>query len=204
MQSNREVSGLKAAVANLSEREQMMLKAMLGVFAVLGLVLIIGLAQRSLAEMEDQSRQYEEVLSLLAAEGPAYARAQTGGGGEDSSKAALFTDEVLNDNPVQLHSSVDTHAQAVGIRISSFDVDEHPLGSRRSGDDEGPMIVERQLRIDVRNAEMDRLVEMLHRIEESRDPVVIKRIDTRSVRDEGKVRALVVISTFLYGDEEDS
>ena len=197
--------GLKAAFDNMSEREQNLLKIMLGIFAVLGLVLVIGLAQRSVADLEQQTQQQQVILDLLATEGPAFAAAQAGGASDDPmTRADLFTDDVLRDNPVQFHSFVDTHAAAVGLTVSSYGSDEHPLGSGRSGEDEGPMIIERQMRVDLRNADMDRLIEFLHRVEESSEPVVIKRIDIRSVQDEGQVRALIVMSTFQYGEQEES
>lgn len=195
--------GVGEMLDNLTERERLLLKAMFGVFAVLAVFVIIGLAQRSVAELEEETVRYETALDLLARAGPDFAAAQHGGGDDDEfTRADLFTEEVLEDNEVQLTSYVASHASAVDVSVSSYDVDEHPLGSR--GEDEGPLIEERQLRVDIRNAEMDRFIELLHRIEESREPVVIKRIDVRSVRDEGKVRALLVVSTFQYGDEEES
>lgn len=197
-----ESKGLKAAFDDLSQREQNLVKLMLSIFAVLGVVLVVGLTQRSLADLEQRTDQQRAILDLIASEGPAYAEAQSGGGEDPQTKADLFTEEVMNDNPVQFHSFVDTHAAAVGLSVSSYGSDEQPLGSGNT--DEGPMIVERQMRVDLRDAEMDRLIEFLHRVEESSEPVIIKRIDVRSVQEEGQVRALVVMSTFEYGDEEES
>ncbi len=184
---------------NLTEREQVLLKAMFGVFALLAIFVIVGLVQRSVAEIDEETSQYAMALELLANQGPQYMSAQAGD--DDFTRADLFTEEVLHDNEVQLTSYVASHASAVDVSVSSYDVDEQPLGSR--GDQEGPLIEERQLRVDIRDAEMDRFVELLHRIEESREPVVIKRIDVRSVRDEGMVRALLIVSTFQYADEEE-
>ena len=196
-----ELSDAKSVLDNLNERERMLLKAMLGVFVLLGLFVIVGLAQRSVSELEVETAQYQTALDLLAAEGPAFLAAQQGTDEDEMTRADLFTEEVLQDNQVQLTSYVASHASAVNVSVSSYDVDEQPLGSR--GDDSGPLIEERQLRVDIRNAEMDKFIELLHRIEESREPVVIKRIDVRSVRDEGKVRALLVVSTFQYADEDE-
>lgn len=196
-----ELSDAKSVLDNLNERERMLLKAMLGVFVLLGLFVIVGLAQRSVSELEMETAQYQTALDLLAAEGPAFLAAQQGTDEDEMTRADLFTEEVLQDNQVQLTSYVASHASAVNVSVSSYDVDEQPLGSR--GDDSGPLIEERQLRVDIRNAEMDKFIELLHRIEESREPVVIKRIDVRSVRDEGKVRALLVVSTFQYADEDE-
>ena len=205
-QQESPVSGLKAKYDELSEREQMLIKLMLGVFAALALFVVVALAQQAVMDLEEQTMQYESALSLLASQGPEYATAQAVGDDDDGevTRADLFTDEVLRDNQVQLTSYVASHASAVDVSVSSYDVDEQPLGSSRRGDEEsGPMIEERQLRADIRNADMDKLIELLHRIEESREPVVIKRIDVRSVRDEGKVRALLIVSTFQYGDEDE-
>ncbi len=194
-----QVSGI---LENLTERERMLLKAMLGVFVILGLFVLVGLAQRSVAELEHQTAQYQTSLDLLASEGPAFLAAQHGGDDDVMTKADLFTEEILQDNEVQLTSYVASHASAVDVSVSSYDVDSHPLGST-GGDNSGPLIEERQLRVDIRNAEMDKFIELLHRIEDSREPVVIKRLDVRSVRDEGKVRALLIVSTFQYADEEE-
>ena len=194
--------GSGGVLDNLTERERMWLKVMLGVFVALAIFAAIALFQRSVGELEEETARYAAALDLLATQGPRFAAAQAGGTGDEFTRADLFTEEVLQDNPMQLTSYVASHASAVDVPVSSYDVDEQPLGSR--GGDDGPLIEERQLRVDIRNAEMDKFIELLHRIEESREPVVIKRIDVRSVRDEGKVRALLVVSTFQYADEEES
>lgn len=200
-QGNKQSGGLKGMYANLTEREQTLLKAMLGVFVVLAIFIVIALARGAVADLEEETMQYQAALSLLATQGPAFAAAQQGSAGEAQTRADLFTEEILSDNPVQLTSYVASHASAVSVSVSSYDVDESPLGSAR---DDGPLIEEQQLRADIRDAEMDSFIELLHRIEESRDPVVIKRLDVRSVRDEGKVRALLIVSTYRYARTEDS
>lgn len=199
------VSRLKEALDNLTERERMLLKVMFGVFAVLALSVVVFLAQQSTADLEEETIRYETALELLATEGPAFAEQQAESSEDEAlTHADRFTEEVLRDNQVQLTSDIAAHAAAVDVNVSSYDTDEQPLGEDNFGEEEGPMIIERQLQIDIRGAEMDRLIEMLHRIEESRDPIVIKRLDIRSVREEGQVRALVAVSTFEYGDEGES
>ena len=200
--SEEKTNPLSEILNNLSEREQMLVKAMFGVFAVLGIFVIVAIAQSSVAELEEETLQYETALNLIAMHGPQFMSAQHVGD-EEVTKADLFTEDVLQDNDIQLTSYVASHASAVDVSVSSYDVDEQPLGSR-GGENEGPLIEERQLRVDIRNADMDKFIELLHRIEESREPVVIKRIDVRSVRDEGKVRALLMVSTFQYADQEES
>ncbi len=199
-------SRLKEQLDNLTEREQMLLKVMLGVFALLALSVVIFLAQQATVELEERTARYQTALDLIATEGPSFVEQEVDDDDGDFTHADLFTDEVLQDNPVQLRGEVAAHAEAVGVSVSSYDTDEQPLGGNGFGDDDngGPLVIERQLQIDVRNAEMDRLVEMLHRIEESRDPMVITRIDMRSVRDDGHVRALVSVATYEYGDDEES
>ncbi len=201
------VSKLKEQFDNLTDREQMLLKVMLGVFAVLALGVMVFLAQQSVVELEEETSRYRSALDLMADGGAAYIQDEATADTDDAdslSKADLFTEEVLRDNPVQLTSYVAQHASAVDVSVSSYDTDEHPLGSDTAGDDEGPIVVERQLTADIRGAEMERFVELLHRIEESREPIIIKRIDVHSVGDVGEIRALLIVSTFEYGDEEES
>ena len=196
------VDRLKEAYDGLTDREQVLLKAMFGVFAVLALSVVVFLAQQSVVELEEETARYQTALQLLAAEGPAYAREQAGGDTDtdDWTRVDLFTDEVLRDNPISLTSYVERNASAVGVNVTNYDPHEEPLGGR---DDEGPLIIERQLQIDIRGSKMDDLVEMLHRLEESREPIVIKRLDIGSVRAEGEVRAQVSVSTFEYGDDDE-
>ncbi len=193
MSAEEAASGLRGALNNLSERERTLLKAMGGVFAVLAIFLVIGLTQRSVNEIKAETATYETALNLLATAGPAYLESQ--GGHDEDPRVAMFTDEVLDETRVQLTSFVATQASAAGINVSSYDEDQHPLGSTRPEEGE-PIIIERQLRVDIREADMDRLIDMLHRIEESDEPVVIKRVDIRALRDEGKVRVRLFVSTF--------
>ena len=192
--------GLKGQLANLSPRELMLLKAMFGVFAVLGVAVIIGLAQRSVAQLEAETALYEGALSLLATAGPEYAAAQSGDAGDP--RVERFSDQDLDEGRVQLTSFVATHAAATNISVSSYDEDQNPLGSRQ--DSGGPVITERLLRVDIRDAQMEPLIEMLHRIEESSEPVIIKRVDIRALRNEGQVRARIFISTFQRRQQEES
>lgn len=195
------ISRLREMYADLTDREQMLLKAMLGVFAVLAVAVVVGLVQQSIGELEEETAQYRTALNLIAEQGPAYVETQREGEDPDQvTRADLFTDEVLEDNTVQLTSSVASHAEAVGVSVSSYDTDEQPIG----GDDEGPLIIERQLTVDIRGAGLEQFLELLHRLEESREPMVIKRLDVRSVREPGNVRALLVVATYQYGDEEES
>ncbi len=200
-QSNR-MAQLSAKYQELTPREQLLLKVMGAIAVVLSVAVVVSMVNQSVMELEEQTTLYGSALDTLAAEGPGFLAA----GDDDSegfSRADLFTDEILEDNPVQLTSYVASHASAVDVSVSSYDTDSQPLGS--SGDDEGGRIItERQLRADIRNAEMGRFIELLHRLEESSEPVVIKRVDIRSVRDEGHVRALLIVSTFEYTEDRDS
>lgn len=197
------VDRIREALDGLTERERMLLKVMLGVFAVLAVVVIVGLVRRSIAELEQETQQYQAALELLAEEGPAYARAQSGGESDgDNSRVDLFTEEVLNDNSLVFSSEINPHAEAIGIgdSIRSFENNEDPIGE---GDD-GPIVIERQATIDLRNVELEAFLELLHRLEEDQEPYVIKRVDIHSVRDPGKIRAILVVSTYEYGEEEES
>ncbi len=201
-ESTGEGQGLVAALSNLSQREKLLLGAMASVAALIAMLVVVNVARQAVADVEEETRQYQTALSALIDHGPEYAAAQAATEPQEGamSRVDMFTDDVLNDNQVQLTSYVASHASAVGVSVSSYDVDETPIGSAGGPGTDGPMIEERRLRIDIRNAQMDSLVDLLHRIEESREPVVITRVDIRSVREEGYVRALVVVSTYQYAD----
>ena len=194
--------GFKEQLENLSERERLLLKAMLGVLTILALVVVVFFSQRAVAALEAETRLYSNALSLMATAGPAYQEAQQGGNVDP--RVAKFSDEVLNEGRVQLTGFVATHAGATGVAVSSYNEQQNALGTERRGD-AGPRIIERALQIDIRSAEMDRLVEFLHRIEESTDPVVIRRVRIHTGRSDGEVRQVqVVISTFERRGTEES
>lgn len=195
MKKTEEKSGLREQLQNLSDREKMMLKIMAGVFAVLGLVLIIGLSQRAIGELEAETRTYANALSQLADRGPAYLEAQQGG--DVDPRVARFPDEALDSGRIQLTGFVATHAAATNVAVTSYNEQQNAIGNEGRRDS-GPRIIERSLQVDIRSAQLDRLVEFLQRIEESPDAVIIRRIRMNAGRNEdGEVRQVqVVISTF--------
>lgn len=195
-------SGLSAMLSNLSAREQMMLKAMLGVFVALALVVVVGLSQRAVSDLEAETALYQGALTLLATAGPAYLEAQEAGVDLDP-RLERFSDEALDQGRLQLTSFVATHAAAANVQVGSYDEEQNPLRSGR-GEDSGPRITERQLRIDVRSASMDNLLDMLQRIEDSGEAVIIKRFNIQALRDDGDVRARIYVSTFERRPQEES
>ncbi|MFU8805579.1 MAG: hypothetical protein ACNA8W_17330 [Bradymonadaceae bacterium] len=196
--------GLRAALGKLSAREQKLVMAMLGVFVILSLAVVIGLFQRSLHELEEDTQNLQLALSTLSLAGPAYV-ARTTDSGEVDPRVARFSDEILSNNDLKLTSFVATHAAATNINVNSYDEDQIPLGSKTKGGkaDDGPVIVERQVRVDIREAQMDNLLKLLERIENSPEPVIVKRLDVRAQRGrEGQVRAMFIVSTYIRRDKE--
>ncbi len=193
--------GLVASFSALSERERKGLTAMGLVLTVLLLALVVGLFQRSLGELERESQRYEKALNLLSVVGPQYAQKMAGssdGGGRD----ARFSAEVLSKNDLKLTSFIATHAAATNITVSSYDESQTPLGAK-SKNDTGPITTERQLSVDIREVEMDKFLELLERIESSREPVFIKRMDVRALPNQaGSVRVMLVVSTYIRRDKE--
>jgi hypothetical protein len=196
-------SGLKDSLSKLSDREKKLLLAMAGVFVTLALLVTISLFQRSLQELEKDTNNLQQALNTLALAGPAYVQ-RTAGAGDADPRAARFSDEVLKNNELRLTSFVATHAAATNITVNSYDEDQLPLGSRsKTGPDAGPVVIERTLRADIREAQMDNLLQLLDRIENSGEPVVIKRLDVRAQRGrEGQVRAMLIVSTYERRDKE--
>lgn len=193
--------GVAASFAALSERERKGLVAMVLVLTFLLVALVVGLFQRSLGELELETQRYEQMLNLLAMSGPQYLQ-NTSKPTDDSGRNARFSADILSNNDLKLTSFIATHAAATNITVSSYDEDQMPLGAK-SKTDTGPITIERQLRVDIREAEMDKFLELLERIENSREPVIIKRMDVRALRNnEGSVRVLLVVSTYIRRDKE--
>ncbi len=186
---------LRDFYAGLTDREQKLVVAMAVVLPLVVVALVIGVFNRSLSEIESQSQSYENALELVSAGGAEFAKKQNAQD-EDSGLAAQFTDEVLDDNQVKLTSFIASKATAAGVSVSSYDSEEHPIGSS-SGSKSGPIIVERRVKVDIRDARHDDILKFLEQIESSGEPVVIKRVDLRGkARSPGEVRARVEVSTF--------
>lgn len=194
-------AGIKGALSKLSPREQKYLMAMGGIFFLLGLFITVNLFQSSLQELEADTQSLQQALNTLALAGPAYIQ-RTGDVSAGDPRTARFSDEILTNNELRLTSFVATHAAATNITVNSYDEDQIPLGSR-SKTDSGPVVIERQLRADIREAQMENLLKLLERIENSGEPVVIKRLDVRAQRGrEGQVRAMLIVSTYVRRDKE--
>ena len=184
----------------MTERERRLVLLMVGNFVLLGIALGVYLFHQSQTETEAEIEQYADTLDAVREFGPLYLRrkqAEESGGDEDAKR---FTGELLSKNDLALTSFVATQASAVDIKIDNYDEDSLPLSSNK---DSGPVITEKQLRIDIREADLEKLMRMLERIEKTREPVVIKRINLREVRNKpGQVRANITISTYVQKERE--
>lgn len=182
----------------LSERERHALVGLGGFLCFLVIVVAVVLFQRHVAEIEDSTRRYADALDFLAAAGPAYAERLNAESAEGTHKK--IDDETLTNNDIKLTSFVAEHAEKAEITVSSYDEDQIPYGNKNT---DGPIVVERQLRVEIRNAEMNDLVQMLDLIERSPEPVFVKRLDIRGIRkNPGEVRAVLTISTFTKKQQE--
>lgn len=180
-------------IQNLSEREKMQL-AGLGLFLiVMASIVGAGLFMRAMDDIEAATTRYESALDFLAMTGPAY-----------SERAALASeqgthknvdDEALQKNNIKLTSFVAEQAEKASIEVSSYDESELPFGNKKDG---GPIVVEKQLRVEIRKAQMPELMDLLDRIHKSQEPVFVKRLDIRAQRKvPGEVRAIVTVSTYI-------
>ncbi|AWV87888.1 hypothetical protein [Bradymonas sediminis] len=184
----------------LSAREKKMLAAMAIIMPILVMVVISGLFSRSLGSIEDQTREYQKSLDLLAVAGPVYLKKQAPT--DKNTLASLFTEEVLTDNPVKLTGFMAARATEAGVSPNSYDTEEIPLGGS-SSDKSQPMLFENKVRVDIRATQINDLMKFLEVIERSGEPVVIKRIDLRgNSRVPGEVRARVEVSTFVKKKKE--
>jgi hypothetical protein len=187
------------AYSDLTDREQKLVIAMAIILPLVVLALVVGIFSRSLGDIESQTQAYENALELVAAGGPTYLKNKNAGEGSGG-LADQFTEEVLTNNEVKLTSFIASKASAAGVKVSSYDSEEIPIGS---GDKSGPIIVEKRVKVDIRDAQHDELLKFLEEIETSGEPVVIKRIDMRGKhRSPGEVRARVEVSTFIKREQK--
>ncbi|QDG50118.1 hypothetical protein FIV42_05025 [Persicimonas caeni] len=187
------------AYSDLTDREQKLVIAMAIILPLVVLALIVGIFSRSLGDIESQTQAYENALELVAAGGPSYLEKKNAGEGSGG-LADQFTEEILTNNEVKLTSFIASKASAAGVKVSSYDSEEIPIGS---GDKSGPIIVEKRVKVDIRDAQHDELLKFLEEIETSGEPVVIKRIDMRGKhRSPGEVRARVEVSTFIKREQK--
>lgn len=187
------------SLAGLSDRERRLLYAMMVVFALIALFIPLTLFQKSLDKIDTETRNYKQTLDLLAVAGPEYMENKKSMSTDASHKK--IDEEFMTKNPIKLTSFVAKHAEATDITVASYDEDELPFGA--GSKDEGPIIVEKQLRVEIRNAQMSKLVSLMDRIEKATDPVYIKRIDVRAQRKKpGEVRAVLTVSTFVMKEKQ--
>lgn len=187
-------------IAALNPREKKMLAAMALIMPILLMVVIIGFFNRSLGGIEDQTHTYQGSLELLAEGGPKYYSKQSRS--DDGGVPTLFTDEIMTDNPVKLTSFIAARASEAGVNPNSYDSEDIAIGSSSSSKDT-PTVTEKKLTVDIREAEIDKLLEFLQVIETSGEPVVIKRVDLRgNARSPGVVRARVEVSTYIKPKQE--
>ena len=191
---------LKEQLQDLSDREKKLLVAMAIILPTLIGILVIGVFYRSLNEIEESTQQYKQALTLVSTVGPSYMEKKKSGS-KDQGVRSKFTDEVMENNDIKMTSFIATQAAAVNINVSSYDEAEIPIGSK-SGD-EGPLITERKLTVEIRDARFETLLKLLERIETSDRPVVIKRIRVQGKpRRPGEVSARIEVSTYVKKAEQ--
>ena len=178
---------------NLSEREKMQL-AGLGLFLlVMASILGAGLFMTAMDDIEAATGRYESALDLLATAGPAYS--ERAALADEQGTHKKVDDEALEKNNIKLTSFVAEQAEKASIEVSSYDESELPFGNKKDG---GPIIVEKQLRVEIRKAQMAELMDLLDRVHKSEEPVFVKRLDIRAQRRiPGEVRAIVTVSTYI-------
>jgi len=181
-------------LASFSERDRKLLMLFPLIFVLVAIAIGAIFYSRSIDRIEQQAASHRAALDYLAQSAPEFLEKQSRAQSAKSHKK--MDDEVLKTNDIKLTSFVAEHAAAAQITITSYDEDEMPFGGTGKSS-AGPIITERQLRIEIREAEMNKLLDLLDRIEKSTEPVFIKRLDIRDVRKKGDVRAIVTVSTFI-------
>ena len=167
-------------------------------FAVLAVFGGIYLFTQSLDETRREIAQYESALDALTEAGPQYLEAKRQEASKDTN-ANRFTPEILSKNRLQLTSFVATIAKSVDLKVDNYDEDQQPL---KLDGRENLIVTENTVRVDIREADFTKLLQLLEKIEKSTEPVVIKRINIRDVRNKtGMVRADIVIATYTQKNQ---
>ena len=153
----------------------------------------------TLDNIEKETKRYKSGLDVLAAQGQEYLDAKNRAKTQTSHKKV--DDEILEKNDIKLTSFVADYAKTSNIEVSSYDENELPFGNSKGA--EGPIVVEKQLKVSIKKAEMSDLISMLDKIEKAKEPVFIKRIDIRKkTKAPGAVKATLLISTYVKKDAE--
>ncbi len=165
---------------------------------LLGLTLVGYLFNKNQEKTTKEIEQYKAILKLVGDEGPAYlARQQALQDGPEDNR---FTAEKLTNNRLQLTTFVAGHAEATSVKVDNYDEDQIALNASKDG---GPIITEKLVKLDIRETQLSDLFQMLERIEKSREPVVIRRMNLREIpRKDGFVRAQITISTYIQKPQE--
>lgn len=177
------------------ERQKLTLLALN--FLVLGVGSAIYLFYQSLGTMEDEIERYRQALEAMAEAAPKLAEAKAASAASADDGASRFSPEVLAKNELKLTSFVASHATAADIKIENYDEDSSVLSSNK---ETGASLTEKIVKVEVREAEFDKVLAFLERIETSREPVVVKVISLRAKDVKARnniVRANLQISTYV-------
>ncbi len=190
----------QGALASLSDREKKLVGLMLVNFLILAVAGGVYFFNKSQESTQKEIEQYQSTLDALQEFGPVYIKQQNASEGAVDLDAQRFSAETLRKNKLKLTSFVATHASAVDLKVDNYDEDQLPLST---GKDDGPIITENLIKVDIKQGEMDKVILLLDRIEKSKEPVIIKRINLRNLsRKPGMVRANIVISTYVQKEQE--
>ncbi len=179
-------------------------KRLLAVAAIILPTLFLGagvyMYSQSIGEIEEETQRYKGSLDLLATAAPVYLEQQKNA--QQATSHKKLDDETLAKNDIKLTSFVAAHASKAEITVSSYDEDELPFGSSNDAEAGDPIIIEQQLRVEIREASMANLVKLMDFIEKDTKPVFIKRLDIRKRgREPGDVRAILTVSTFVQREK---
>jgi len=181
----------------LNDREQKLVKIAGAVLPVVALTFVGLVFNNSLETTRQTIEEKERVLTMIGDVAPKYQARQDDEQGGAKGQTAKFSREAIDKNDVKLTSFVATHATAIGVQVDSYDESERPIGSDSSDDDEGASLFKADVTAKIRDVSMEKLLKLLERIETADKPVVIERITlTNKRREEGKIRATVIVSTF--------
>ena len=184
-------------LSRLSEKEKIQLTVWAMFMCVMLSIAAVIFFNRQMEEIDQDTGRYEAALDYLATAAPAFAERNKATGAQGTHKNV--DDEALRKNDIKLTSFVAQLAEKAKLEVSSYDESELPFGNTKDG---GPIVVEKSLRVNIREAPMTALIDLLERVHKAPEPVFVKRLDIRGKRKKpGIVRATVTVSTYLKKEE---
>jgi len=156
----------------LQPRERFLLSVMLGVFAALGLFVIVVSITRDFSEKETEIEKFREALYYLEDNQQTYLDAKD--------ENLELREKLQAGNDIGVSSYLNKTANDLG-----FDVTVNPKSETPATTDESTDAMQQELQVTIRSVERDKLLDYLWKINQSDAPLYIQRLQINRSRATG-------------------